>query len=130
MNSEIPLQNLSLPQPNLQSTSESLVTTSNMQSIVDRTSAFEIFRKSYRKNQIIEENKNILRNKYAQAKQLGETVNNYRNSIASLKAQLEKRHVEVGMQALAAGNANVQGIIILVVFVLFCTIDVFLRICF
>ena len=36
--------------------------------LADRNRAFELFRKSYRKNDVIEENKAILRSKYDEAK--------------------------------------------------------------
>jgi hypothetical protein len=37
-------------------------------SVVDRVAAFEEFRKSYRKNQVMEEHKELLKTKYAEAK--------------------------------------------------------------
>ena len=43
--------------------------------LADRNKAFEVFRKSYRKNEAIEENKALLKAKYGEAKGLGETVN-------------------------------------------------------
>ena len=42
--------------------------------LADRSKAFELFRKSYRKNEVIEENKLLLKEKYRQAKQLGQQV--------------------------------------------------------
>lgn len=56
----------------------------------DRAACFEIFRKSYRKNQALEENKEILKEKYARAKQLGAIVNNSRSEINRLKNQVKK----------------------------------------
>lgn len=55
----------------------------------DRAACFEIFRKSYRKNQALEENKEILKEKYARAKQLGAVVNNSRSEINRLKNQVK-----------------------------------------
>ena len=43
--------------------------------LADRNKAFEVFRKSYRKNEAIEDNKALLKAKYGEAKGLGETVN-------------------------------------------------------
>ena len=54
----------------------------------DRAVCFELFRKSYRKNQALEENKEILKEKFAQAKQVGNLVNNSRNEINRLKNQV------------------------------------------
>lgn len=38
---------------------------------MDRNQAFELFRKSYRKNQAMEENKDILKSKFQRGKELG-----------------------------------------------------------
>ena len=38
---------------------------------MDRANAFELFRKSYRKNELMEENKLILKDKYERGKKLG-----------------------------------------------------------
>lgn len=42
--------------------------------LADRSRAFEVFRKSYRKNEVIEENKSLLKAKYSEAKALGQQV--------------------------------------------------------
>lgn len=49
-----------------------------MDLLADRNKAFEMFRKSYRKNEAIEDNKALLKTKYNEAKALGETVNQAR----------------------------------------------------
>lgn len=51
---------------------------------VGRQEAFEIFRRDYEHNQTIEDNKAVLRQRYAEAKTLGEQVNNCRASISKL----------------------------------------------
>jgi len=38
---------------------------------MDRANSFELFRKSYRKNELMEENKNILKEKFEKGKFLG-----------------------------------------------------------
>ena len=38
---------------------------------MDRSNSFELFRKSYRKNELMEENKNILKEKFEKGKFLG-----------------------------------------------------------
>eukprot|EP00741_Cyanophora_paradoxa_P008533 tig00001339_g8258.t1 len=68
--------------------------------LMDRTKAFELFRKSYRKNEVMEENKALLRQKYAEAKQLGEEVNLARSRINEYKALVEQLRVERAMQGL------------------------------
>ena len=55
---------------------------------MDRANSFELFRKSYRKNELIEENKTILKEKYDRGKHLGLIVNETRIKINSLKNQV------------------------------------------
>lgn len=55
---------------------------------VGRQEAFEIFRRDYEHNQTIEDNKAVLRQRYAEAKTLGEQVNNCRTSISKLQDNL------------------------------------------
>ena len=47
----------------------------------DRNRAFDVFRKSYRKSQVIEEQKATLHEKYRQAKQHKDLVNEARKNI-------------------------------------------------
>jgi len=42
-----------------------------MEELADRAKGFERFRKSYRKNEAMEDNRNLLKEKYARGKQLG-----------------------------------------------------------
>lgn len=53
----------------------------SLEDLADRTKAFELFRKSYRKNEAMEDNRNILKEKYARGKALGQSVNEVRNQI-------------------------------------------------
>eukprot|EP00899_Mesostigma_viride_P007228 jgi/Mesvir1/16506/Mv10060-RA.1 len=71
--------------------------------LADRTKAFEMFRRNYRKNDVIEENKSILKRKYSEAKQVGESVNASRQRITALKAQLEQSRVARAVRAAAEG---------------------------
>ena len=57
--------------------------------LMDRASCFEMFRKSYRKNEVMEEHKQILKEKYAEGQALGSKVNGTREKINSLKNQIE-----------------------------------------
>ena len=69
----------------------------NTNLLADRNKAFELFRKSYRKNEVIEENKAILKEKYTEAKALGKKVNERKKRISSLKALIEQRRIERAM---------------------------------
>ena len=55
--------------------------TLTMDELADRTKAFEKFRKSYRKNEAMEDNRSLLKDKYARGKQLGSDVNVSRSKI-------------------------------------------------
>lgn len=46
--------------------------------LADRAKAFETFRKSYRKNEAMEENRALLKSKYGRGKELGMSVNGLR----------------------------------------------------
>ena len=52
--------------------------TCTLEDLADRTKAFEMFRKSYRKNEAMEENRELLKEKYSRGKQLGASVNTNR----------------------------------------------------
>lgn len=43
----------------------------SLEDLSDRAKAFDMFRKSYRKNEAMEENRQLLKDKYARGKQLG-----------------------------------------------------------
>jgi kinesin family member 6/9 len=60
-----------------------------MEDLKDRASAFEMFRKSYRKNEAMEENRALLKEKYARGKALGQSVNEIRNQIKDFTNQIE-----------------------------------------
>ena len=51
---------------------------------VGRQEAFEMFRRDYDHNDAIEQNKQELKQRYTEAKQLGEKVNTVRHSISML----------------------------------------------
>ena len=57
--------------------------------LADRAKAFDMFRKSYRKNEAMEENRQLLKEKYARGKQLGEQVNISRNTIKQITNKIE-----------------------------------------
>ncbi|XP_072266412.1 kinesin-like protein KIF6 [Pyxicephalus adspersus] len=59
-----------------------------------RQEAFEIFKRDYPDRVGIEDNKALLKQRFAEAKSLGEEVNNVRNRINHLKAEVEKRRMQ------------------------------------
>ncbi|XP_031436011.1 kinesin-like protein KIF6 isoform X1 [Clupea harengus] len=71
---------------------------------VGRQEAFEIFRRDHDNQLIIEENKSLLKQRYSEAKTLGEKVNNVRSKINELKRQLELRRRQTAVQGLTTGS--------------------------
>ena len=57
--------------------------------LADRARSFEMFRKSYRKNEAMEENRNLLKDKFVRGKELGNSVNDSRNQIKALTNKIE-----------------------------------------
>ena len=47
----------------------------SLEDLADRAKSFEMFRKSYRKNEAMEENRALLKEKYGRGKHLGTSVN-------------------------------------------------------
>ena len=76
--------------------------------LADRAKAFDMFRKSYRKNEAMEENRNLLKEKYARGKQLGESVNNSRNQIKSLTNKIEQIRKENALRGLVDENGEIM----------------------
>ncbi|XP_073484853.1 kinesin-like protein KIF6 [Aquarana catesbeiana] len=59
-----------------------------------RQEAFEIFKRDYPDRVGIEDNKALLKQRFAEAKSLGEEVNNVRSRINHLKGEVEKRRMQ------------------------------------
>ncbi|XP_059573024.1 kinesin-like protein KIF6 isoform X2 [Alligator mississippiensis] len=59
-----------------------------------RQEAFEIFKRDYADNVTIEDNKQLLKQRFAEAKSLGEKVNEVRNKINHLKEEITQRHMQ------------------------------------
>lgn len=53
----------------------------SMEVLADRAKAFDLFRKSYRKNEAMEDNRALLKEKYTRGKNLGKEVNESRSLI-------------------------------------------------
>lgn len=68
--------------------------------LADRARAFDMFRKSYRKNEAMEENRNLLKDKYSRGKELGNDVNESRNQIKVLTNKIEQIRKENAMRGL------------------------------
>ncbi|KAJ7340963.1 hypothetical protein JRQ81_004250 [Phrynocephalus forsythii] len=72
-----------------------------------RQEAFEIFRRDYADSITIEDNKQLLKQRFAEAKSLGEKVNEIRNKINHLKEEIMQRHMQRAAQAVVSpGEMN------------------------
>ena len=79
-------------------------TTVTVEELQDRNKAFDIFRRSYRKNEAMEENKQLLKSKIFQAKSLTETINHSRSRIEACKNEIEQLRKASALQGLVDGN--------------------------
>ncbi|KAF4084312.1 hypothetical protein AMELA_G00127240 [Ameiurus melas] len=71
-----------------------------------RQEAFEIFRTEHEDNITIEDNKVILKQRFAEAKELGEKVNQARSRVNELKKQLETRRMQMAAQGVMGNLPN------------------------
>ncbi|GIM04993.1 hypothetical protein Vretimale_9468, partial [Volvox reticuliferus] len=76
----------------------------NTNLLADRNKAFELFRKSYRQNEVIEENKALLKSKYDSAKALGAGVNECKGRINELRTAIERHRMQRAAAAVAEGK--------------------------
>ncbi|VDI22535.1 kinesin family member 6/9 [Mytilus galloprovincialis] len=65
-----------------------------------RQVAFETFKRDYPNNSAIEDNKDALKQKYVEAKKLGEYVNKSRTKINHVKSQIEQYRMQLAMRGL------------------------------
>ncbi|XP_077017821.1 kinesin-like protein KIF6 isoform X6 [Tamandua tetradactyla] len=70
-----------------------------------RQEAFEIFKRDHADSITIEDNKQILKQRFSEAKALGERINEARSKIGLLKEDIAQRH----MQQVAIGFTHCQG---------------------
>jgi kinesin family protein 6/9 len=70
----------------------------SLEELNDRNKAFEAFRKSYRKNEAMAENKTLLKEKITYAKQLAEQINGARDRMNRLVSQIEQLRRENAAQ--------------------------------
>ncbi|XP_017894150.1 PREDICTED: kinesin-like protein KIF6 [Capra hircus] len=59
-----------------------------------RQEAFEIFKRDHADSVTIEDNKQILKQRFSEAKALGESINEARSKIGRLKEEITQRHVQ------------------------------------
>lgn len=78
-----------------------------IEDLADRAKSFEMFRKSYRKNEAMEENRNLLKEKYARGKHLGTSVNNTRNAIKDLTNNIEQIRKQNAMRGMVDDNGEI-----------------------
>ncbi|XP_064600803.1 kinesin-like protein KIF6 [Liolophura sinensis] len=71
-----------------------------------RQEAFEIFRRDYRENHTIEDQKRVLKLRYQEAKRMGEQVNQARANINHIKGQIEQYRMTQAMQGLRDVNQS------------------------
>ncbi|XP_042300426.1 kinesin-like protein KIF6 isoform X1 [Sceloporus undulatus] len=69
---------------------------------VGRQEAFEIFRRDSADSITIEDNKQLLKQRFAEAKSLGGKVNEMRNKINHLKEEITQRHMQKAAQAVVS----------------------------
>ena len=62
----------------------------SIEDLADRAKAFDLFRKSYRKNEAMEDNRSLLKEKYGRGKQLGSAVNQSRQMIKQYTGDIEQ----------------------------------------
>ncbi|XP_026800060.3 kinesin-like protein KIF6 isoform X2 [Pangasianodon hypophthalmus] len=74
-----------------------------------RQEAFEIFRSEHEDNITIEDNKVILKQRFAEAKELGEQVNQARSRVNELKKQLETRRMQMAAQGVIGNQPNTES---------------------
>ncbi|XP_053161297.1 kinesin-like protein KIF6 isoform X2 [Hemicordylus capensis] len=67
-----------------------------------RQEAFEIFKNDYADSITIEDNKQLLKQRFAEAKSLGERVNETRNKINHLKGEITQLHMQRAVQAVVS----------------------------
>ena len=79
----------------------------SLEDLADRAKSFDMFRKSYRKNEAMEDNRNLLKEKYALGKQLGSDVNQSRQLIKSFTAEIEQIRKQNAMRGLVDDNGEI-----------------------
>ena len=79
----------------------------SLEDLADRAKAFEMFRKSYRKNEAMEDNRALLKEKYGRGKQLGADVNGTRTQIKDLTNQIEQIRKQNAMRGMVDDSGEI-----------------------
>ena len=79
----------------------------SLEDLADRAKSFEMFRKSYRKNEAMEENRALLKEKYGRGKQLGMSVNATRTQIKDLTNQIEQIRKQNALRGMVDDNGEI-----------------------
>jgi kinesin family protein 6/9 len=78
----------------------------DMNVLRDKKRSFEAFREHYERRDVIDENKQLLRDRYTNAKAMGEKVNMARQRINSIKGNIEQLRVESAMRGVQAEDGG------------------------
>ena len=78
-----------------------------LEDLADRVKAFEMFRKSYRKNEAMEDNRALLKEKIGRGKHLGGNVNKTRGEIKDLTNQIEQIRKQNAMRGMLDDNGEI-----------------------
>nr|XP_013799391.1 PREDICTED: kinesin-like protein KIF6 isoform X2 [Apteryx mantelli mantelli] len=70
--------------------------------------AFEVFKRDHADSITIEDNKQLLKQRFAEAKCLGEKVNEVRNKINHLKGEITQRHIQRSALAVASPSEELN----------------------
>ncbi|XP_029900557.1 kinesin-like protein KIF6 [Myripristis murdjan] len=80
-----------------------------LQLSVGKQEAFEIFRRDHEDQLTIEDNKALLKQRFAEARTLGEQVNEARNRVNELKRQLEVRRMQRAAHGVTGNYTEAEG---------------------
>ena len=78
----------------------------SLEDLADRAKAFDMFRKSYRKNEAMEDNRALLKEKYGRGKALGQSVNATRTQIKDLTNQIEQIRKQNALRGMVDDNGE------------------------
>ncbi|XP_064914218.1 kinesin-like protein KIF6 isoform X2 [Columba livia] len=70
--------------------------------------AFEVFKQDHADSITIEDNKELLKQRYAEAKCLGEKLNKVRNTINHLKGEITQRHIQRAVLAISSPSEELN----------------------
>ncbi|XP_010213489.1 PREDICTED: kinesin-like protein KIF6 [Tinamus guttatus] len=70
--------------------------------------AFEVFKRDHADSITIEDNKQLLKQRFAEAKSLGEKVNEVRNKINHLKGEITQRHIQKAALAVVSPSEELN----------------------